>query len=391
MPNNFSSHFLLDPTVTFLNIGSFGACPKPIFEEYQNWQMKLEQEPVQFIKFNAPAYLEIARKVLGTYLHADADDIVYVPNPTTAANIIAKSFPLQAGDEVLTTDLEYGACAKTWSYYCKKAAAKLVQQPITLPIVSKNQFIADFFAGCTAKTKLIFISHITSTTALIFPVQEIVALAKQKGIPIFVDGAHAPGQVPLDLQDLDADFYTGACHKWMMTPKGSSFLHVKKKWQTILDPLVVSWGYDSAIPSHSQFLDYHQMQGTRDFSAYLCISKAIEYMQQNNWQAVTASCRELVLYNANRFITLFNSTPISPITNEWIAQMLSIPIHTNNAWELEKHLFEKYRITIPIMPHGNKIYIRYSIGAFNTQADLDKLYNALQEILQEGKYLFAFK
>jgi isopenicillin-N epimerase len=267
MPENLKSQFLLNPEIAFFNFGSFGACPKPIFEDYQKWQRELEYEPVQFITVNGPNYLKASRQALAQYIHCNADDLVFTPNPSYAVNIIAKGLKLEAGDEVLSTNLEYGALDRTWNFYCKKSGAVFVRQPISLPLVSKDQFIEEFFKGAGPKTKAIFISQITSTTGLIFPVKEICALAKQKGLFTIVDGAHVPGHIPLDLSQLEADVYTGACHKWMMTPKGSSFLYIKKEFQPF-DPLVVSWGYDSAAPSHSRFLDYHQMQGTRDYSAF---------------------------------------------------------------------------------------------------------------------------
>jgi isopenicillin-N epimerase len=387
MMKNFADQFLLNPEITFLNAGSFGACPKPIFDDYQHWQRLLEHEPVQFIKFNSIGFLENSRKALGAYVGANADDLVYVPNPSFAVNIVAKSFPLQANDEVLSTNLEYGACDKTWEYYCNKAGAKYIKQSIHLPIESKENFLADFFAGVNANTKLIFISHITSSTALIFPVKEICAMAQQKGIPVFVDGAHAPGHVALDIESLGADIYTGACHKWMMTPKGSSFLYVKKAMQPLFDPLVVSWGYNSATPSHSQFLDYHQMQGTRDVSAFLTIPKSIEFMQQNHWWNVAADCKKIVLQQAPRFLALCNAAAICPMDAEWIGQMFCIPIQCASPMELEKYLYSKYNITIPIMPHGNYVFMRYSFASFNTESDLDTLYNALKESIAEGIYM----
>ena len=252
---NLKSQFLLRDDITFLNFGSFGACPKPVFERYQQFQLEMEQEPVLFITGTGLKYLAQAREALGNYLNCSKDDLVYVTNPSYAVNAVAKSFNLKEGDEILTTDLEYGACDKTWSYYCKKAGATYVRQHISLPVQSKEQFVEEFFKGLSAKTKLVFLSHITSTTALRLPVEEICAIAKQKGIMTYVDGAHAPGQIPVDMQTLGADIYTGACHKWMMTPKGSSFLYVRKGLQHLIDPLVISWGYNALFPSGSQFLD----------------------------------------------------------------------------------------------------------------------------------------
>lgn len=385
--SNLKSQFLLRDDVTFLNFGSFGACPKPVFERYQQYQLELEQEPVQFITRTGYHYLKNSREALAAYINCPADDVVYVTNPSYAVNIIAKSFNLQKDDEILTTNLEYGACDRTWNYYCKKVGAKYIRQPITLPIQSKEDLINEFFKGLTSRTKLVFISHLTSSSGLRMPVEEICAIAKQKGILTFVDGAHAPGQLPLNLQTLQADIYTGACHKWMMTPKGSSFLYVKNEHQHLFDPLVVSWGYQSTAPSQSQFLDYHQMQGTRDFSAFLCIPNAIEFMQQNNWSAVSKTCKEMVQQNAPRFCKLLNATPIAPVTNDFIGQLYSIPIKTIKPIELHNYLFEKYKIQIPVMPHGNNVYLRYSINAFNEQKDLDVLYSAVGDIIKTTSFI----
>jgi isopenicillin-N epimerase len=383
---NLQSQFQVNPDITFLNFGSFGACPKPIFADYQKWQLALEYSPVQFSTVDGLKYLQSSREALGAFINCNANDVVFVTNPSYAVNMIAKSFDLQKDDEVLATNLEYGACDKTWEYYCAKAGAKYIKQKINLPIKNKETFLEDFFAGVTSKTKLIFISHITSSTGLIFPVQEICEYANEKGIIVFIDGAHAPGQVPLDLQKLNVDIYTGACHKWMMAPKGCSFLYVKNKYQKLFDPLIISWGFNAPIVN-SLFLDYHQWQGTRDFSAFLTVPACIKFMQENDWDNVSKKCKELVLHNAQRFCDLLNATPICPLTPEFIGQLFSIPIKTKDPLGLKLHLYEKYKIEIPVMPHGDLVFLRYSIQAFNSQNDLDVLYNALVEIIKDGVFI----
>ena len=377
---SLKQQFLLKPDITYLNFGAFGACPRPVFETYQNFQKELEEEPTAFMLQKGPEYLTVARVALAKYLHCESDDVVYVTNPSYAVNIIAKSLALQPGDEVLSTNLEYGACDRSWRYYCGKKGAKYVRQPIRFPLESEDDFIAQFLCGLSANTKLIFISHITSTTGLRLPVEKICAIAKQKGIPTFVDGAHAPGHIEVNLSTLGADMYTGACHKWMLTPKGSSFLYVHPGLQHLFDPLIISWGYESAAPSHSQFLDYHQMQGTRDYSAFLSIPAAIKFMEENNWPAVNAACRAITQSNAARFCKLLHATPLCPVTDAFIAQLYSIPIKTSAPQQLHDILLNQYKIQVPVMPHEGKHYLRYSIQAFNTQADLDKLCQALEEI-----------
>ncbi|MDB5230400.1 MAG: aminotransferase [Chitinophagaceae bacterium] len=387
MMKDLSQYFLLRKDITMLNFGSFGACVKPVFERYQQYQLEMEQEPVLFITGTGPKYLQNSRKALGDYLNCDAGDLVYVANPSYAVNIVAKNFPLQPGDEILTTDLEYGACDRTWNYYCKKSGAVYKRQPVKLPLTSKEEFVEQFFSGLTEKTKLVFISHLTSTTGLRLPVEEITAKAKEKGLLVFVDGAHGPGQVEVNLRELNADFYTGACHKWMLTPKGSSFLYAKKELQAMLDPLVVSWGYNALFPSPSQFLDYHQMQGTRDFSAFLTVPDAIEFMEEHNWKSVAAECRQLVHHNANEFCKRLGSTPLAPVNDDFIAQLFSAEIKTKEPEKLHDHLFEAYKIQVPVMRHGDKVYLRYSINAFNTQKDMDTLFDAITDIQQKTSFI----
>ena len=380
--DTLTSQFHLRRDITYLNFGSFGACAKPIFERYQQFQMELEQEPVQFITVNGPKYLQQSREALAAYIGCNGDDVVFVTNPSYGVNIIAKSLKLQPGDEVLTTNIEYGACDKAWQYYCDKAGAKYVRQNIHFPLTTKEDFSEQFFAGLTDNTKLVFISHITSATGLRLPVEEICSIAKSKGLMTFVDGAHAPGQIKIDLTTLGADIYTGACHKWMMAPKGCSFLYVKKELQSLFDPLIISWGYQSAFPSQSVFLDYHQMQGTRDFSAFLTIPAAIDFMKKYDWENIASGCRKMVLVNAEKFCKLLHSQPLTPINEDFLVQMFSIPIMANEPEKLQRHLFEKYNIEIPVMKQDDKVYIRFSIQAFNTQKDLDILYNALMDILE---------
>ena len=380
-PSLIKPLFLLNPEIVFLNFGSFGACPRPIFEDYQKWQLELESEPVQFIVNKGLVYLKNARESLSRYINCLPDELVFVVNPTYAVNTVAKSLDLQAGDEVLTTNLEYGASDRTWNFVCSEKGATYIQQPITLPLVSKEKFLEEFLAGITAKTKLFFISQITSATGLILPVKEICAIAKEKGILTFIDGAHVPGQIPLDLQELAADFYTGACHKWMMTPKGSSFLMARKSVQSLLKPLSVSWGYKSISPSDSLFLDHHQMTGTRDFSAFLTIPKAIEFMQDNHWSQVAISCNELLLRNAQKFCDLLGSQPLAPLTQAFFGQLFSIPLRTSNPIKLKHILYSDYKIEIPVTEQNGNYFLRYSVQGFNSQADLDALYSALEQVI----------
>lgn len=376
------SQFLLDNTITFLNHGSFGACPKPIFEEFQRFQLELEQEPVNFIQKKLPVYLKEAKKPLAKFIGCNEEDFFFTPNPTFAVNTIMRSLNLQDGDEILTTNHEYGAMDRTWNFYCKKAGAKYVRQEISLPIVSKDQILEEFWKGYNANTKVIFLNQISSSTALIFPVKEICDKAQQLGLITIVDGAHVPGHIDLNISELNPDFYTGTLHKWMLAPKGSSFLYVKKEFQADIDPLVVSWGYESLAPSDSQFLDYHEYQGTQDVSQYLCTPKVISFLEENNWKEKSKACRQTVLDNYQRFCDLVGTQPICPISDEFLGQMASIPIRTQKPMELKELLYSKYKIQIPIMSLNGSIYMRYSINVYNSQEDLEVLYQTITDIIK---------
>ncbi len=387
MNNSLKSHFLLRDDITFLNFGSFGATPKSVFERYQAYQRELEAGPVQFIVHDGYRYIEQSRKDLAAYINCDYKDVVYVTNPSYAVNAIARSLNLKKDDEVLSTDLEYGACDRTWDYYCNAVGAKYIRQNIPLPIIDKNHFVENFAKGISSKTKLIFLSHITSSTALLFPVEEICDLAHAHGIPIFIDGAHAPGQVPLDLIKLNPDYYTGACHKWMMAPKGSAFLYVAKNNQPALDPIIISWGYKALFPTDAPFIDHFQFNGTRDYSAFLCTQAAIDFMNEHDWNSVSASCRKLVLENAPKLLELLGTEAISPISDDFMVQMFAAEIKTTEPEKLYRHIVDTYKIEIPISRHGSKNYIRYSINGFNEQSDLDKLFNALEDIKKHSSFI----
>ena len=385
--NPIKSDFLLDPNITFLNFGSFGACPKPVFEVYQDFQRKLEFEPVRFLLHDGIKGLESSRKALAHYVNCHHDDLVYVTNPSYGINTIAKSIVLEKGDEILSTNLEYGAMDRTWKYYCDRVGAHYIQQKIALPIKDKATFLEDFWAGSSSKTKAIFISQITSATGLILPVKEICEEAKKRNILTIIDGAHVPAHLPLDLLDLNPDVYVGACHKWMLAPKGSSFLYVKKEQQHWVDPLLISWGYQSDYPSHTSFIDYHQTNGTRDFSAFLTVPAAIAYLEKHHWEEEARKCRAIAISNATRFCKLVNSEPICPLTEDFLGQMFSIPIRSKDPLQLHQLLFEKYKIEIPVTVQNGQWYLRYSIQAFNSTQDLDVLEAALLSIKKQGLLL----
>ncbi len=240
---NLKSFFLLAPDVVFLNHGSFGATPIPVLDNLQAWQDRLERQPVEFLARQLTSYLELARESLGEYLHTPAIDIANIPNVTYGLNLVARSLPLNPLDEVLTTNHEYGACDLIWDFIARKTGAVIVRQDIKLPLGPASEIVDQFWQGVKPETKVIYLSHITSPTAQLLPVAAICRRAWAEGILTVIDGAHAPGQIPINLDEIAPDFYLGNCHKWMMGPKGSGFLFTRRDQQHLIEPLVVSWGW----------------------------------------------------------------------------------------------------------------------------------------------------
>jgi len=382
-PQELRLLFLLDRDVVFLNHGSFGACPRAVFDAYQSWQVELERQPVEFLGRRFEKLMYEARAALGAFVGADADDLIYVPNATTGLNIVARSLPLFAGDEVLSTDHEYGALDRTWRFTCQKRGARYIRRHVPLPITTAEEVVEAVWAGVTSRTKVLFLSHITSPTAIIFPIAELIRRAREAGIITVIDGAHAPGQIPLDLDDLGADFYAGNCHKWMMTPKGSAFLHARREMQSSLEPLVVSWGWDSFTLSPSQFIDHHQWQGTNDIAAYLAVPAAIQFMEEHDWPQVRLRCHELLRSVREAITKMTGLDPITLDTPEWFAQMAAFPLPPCDGESLRSRLYDEFSIEVPIITWNDLALIRVSIQGYNTPADVDSLTKALGLILSE--------
>lgn len=378
MPTHLHSLFLLQPDVTFLNHGSFGACPRPVFEEYQRWQLELERQPVEFLGRRFNDLMLTARQALGAFVGAEADDLVYVTNATVGLNIVARSLPLEPGDEVLSTNHEYGALDRTWKFICARRGARYVRQAVTTPVNSKDQVVDQIWSGITSRTRVLFLSHITSPTAIIFPVDELIRRARRAGILTVIDGAHAPGQLELNLAELGADFYSGNCHKWLNAPKGAAFLYARREVQHLVEPLVVSWGWESEKPGSSRFIDEQEWQGTRDIAAFLSVPAAIKFMQEHNWPGVQRECHELLCNARERITALTGLAPLTPNDPAWFAQMATFPLPPLDPDALKRRLYEDYSIEAPIITWNNLRFIRVSIQAYNTRADVDALVAAIE-------------
>jgi len=360
--------FLLAPDVVFLNHGSYGAMPRPVLETYQDWQRRLERQPVEFINDALPVHLATARGALGDYLGVEERNLVYVPNATFGMNVVAQSLALGSGDEVLATNHEYGAIDNLWESVCSRRGARYVMRPLPFSADADTDLIECLWAGVTPRTRVVFLSHITSPTALHLPVEALCARARAAGILSVVDGAHAPGQIPLDLSRVDADFYVGNCHKWLCSPKGAGFLYARPMVQALLEPLVIGWGAgeNRRASFGSDFLDRLQWLGTHD------------------WRAVRDRCHTL-LHGA-----LENIEGITGIGSPYAgrdalyAQMAvaELPAEVDPV-ALKRRLSHEFAIEVPVIRWQGRLFVRVSIQGYNGAADIDALSVAMHNCLTD--------
>ena len=388
MSDNLARHFLIGEDVVFLNHGSFGACPRPVFEAYQNWQLELERQPVAFLGRDLTERMRDAREAMAAELHTSADHVVGLTNATLGLNIVAQSLALKPGDQILTTDHEYSALEKTWTYVARRTGAEIVVVPVPVPLVSEARFTETILAGFTDRTRVLFLSHITSPTALVFPIEKALAAARGRGIYTVIDGAHTPGHIRLDLDALGADFYAGNCHKWLMAPKGSAFLHVRPELQGLINPLVIShgWTAESKTPGaigafgNSPFIDELEMQGTRDPAAWLAVPAALAFRRDNDWDEVAAHCRALAQGTAAR---LAERTGLAPLGSPELCapQMVAMPIPDCDPAELQRGLIDRYGIEIPVFKWQHHTIVRLSVQGYNSKPQMDLLIEALTTLL----------
>jgi isopenicillin-N epimerase len=362
-PAHIRDEFLLDPDVVFLNHGSFGACPRDVFERYQAWQLELERRPVEFLGRRLSGLLAEARAALGEYVNADPDDLVFVQNATAGVNLAAWALDLQPGDEVLSTSLEYGALDLAWEHVTRHGPARYVRMPVTVPLADAAE---EIWSGVTDRTRALFLSHITSETALRLPIEELCKRARERGIATIVDGAHAPGHIPLDLLALDVDYYTGNCHKWLCAPKGAAFLYVRRELQDAIAPLVAGWGYEDG----GTFVSRHEEQGTRDPAAFLTVPTAIEWQRARDWDTVRERCRTLAAEAPAKL-------GLEPLGTG--LQMVSMRLPPSAPADLQERLYDDYRIEIPVSDDVS--LIRASIQGYNGPDDVAALKAALDALL----------
>ena len=327
MPSEFAEHWTLDPAIAFLNHGSFGATPRPVLAAQEAWRERMEAEPVRFFSYELEPALDRARAVLGAFVGADPDDLAFVSNATAGTNTILRSLRLDPGDELLTTDHAYNAAKNAMEYTAQRDGASVVIVPVAFPGTSPASVVDAILAAVTTRTRLAVIDHITSATALVFPITRLAAELTARGVETLVDGAHAPGQVELDVPSIGATYYTANLHKWVCAPKGSGFIWVRPDRQAMIRPLSISHGANSDRTDRSRFRVEFDWTGTADPSAYLSAVDAIgfgEELMPGGWAALRGRNHELAL--AGRDLLCAALGVDQPTPDEMVGTMASVPL-----------------------------------------------------------------
>jgi isopenicillin-N epimerase len=374
------SEFLLDPEIAYLNHGSFGACPRPVFEAYQSYQRELEREPVDFLQRTFRARMRAARECLAGFLQCDSDNLAFVRNATYGMNLAARSLPLGPGDTVLITDQEYGAVDRMWRTICAETGATLVRAAIPLPASSPEAIVEAVARHLDPSVRVLSFSHLSSESAHLFPIKPLLALAAEAGAISVVDGAHAPGQVPVDLRALGPDFYVGNCHKWMLAPKGAAFVFAADQWVDRIRPPVVSWGTISE--GTSALLLENEWQGTIDISSLLAVADAIKFHEQHRWfEQVVPRCTRLIEEATPALLAVTGQDSLYACPELRPPQLATFRLPPGDRSTLHSELYHRHKVEIPIVGKADQFYFRVSVQAYNEAADLQRLADALADLL----------
>jgi isopenicillin-N epimerase len=381
----WAGQWSLAPGVTYLNHGSFGPSPRPVLEARQQWFTELESNPVDFFTRRLDGLLENVRQRLGLFLGCTANDLLLVDNATWAMNVVAHSVPLVAGDEVLLTDHEYGAVLRIWERRCAQSGARLVIQPLPRPLGEAGEVVEQLFSRATSRTRLVVFSHITSPTAVILPALAICQEARRRGIPVCIDGPHAPLQTALDLSALDCDYYAASCHKWLCAPFGSGFLYVNERARETIQPLVVSWGTRFPPRDQASLQDEFTWLGTRDPSAFLAIPAALDFCERAGVEHFRQHSHALAR-RARQLLT--DMTGLEPLVADdaaWYGSMISLPLPDGDAPWLQRSLWERHRIEVPIVAWEGRRFVRPSCHWYTRAGDLQLLAEAIRELLNQER------
>ena len=391
----------LDPQIVFLNHGSFGSCPRWVLEQQREIAMRLEREPIRFIVEEVEGMWDRARGSLARFIGADPDRLAFIANATAGVNTVVRSIRFAPGDELLTNSHEYNACNNALRFAAERDGARVVSVDVPFPIRASSEVVERVLAGVTARTRLVLLSHITSPTGLVFPVEAIVRELNRRGIESLIDGAHAPGMVPIDLASLQPTDYTGNCHKWLCSPKGAAFLWVRADRREAMRPLVISHGANSVRTDRSRFRLEFDYTGTGDFSAALCVPLCIDYLatlHPEGWAGIYRENRQLAIRGRRVLCDAMGVAPPAP--EEMLGTMASVPIATRPEGRsvpptkyhdaLQDELIRRWGVQVPIFPFASGVtesrqpalrLVRIACQLYNTIEQVEYLAGALRSEL----------
>ena len=383
----FQRYWLLDRNITFLNHGSFGACPRNVLEMQAKLRSQLENEPLRFFGREWEPLLDGARNELAKFVGADVEDLVFVNNATTGVNAVLRSLKFSEADELLVTNHEYNACRNALDFVANRSGARIVVANIPFPIESPQQIIEAVLAKVSPKTRLALLDHVTSQTGLIFPIQQLVRELQQRGVDTLIDGAHVLGMLPLDLRSIGATYYTGNCHKWLCAPKGAAFLYVQRDKQLEIRPLTISHGANSSLTHKSRFQLEFDWMGTDDPTAFMCVSEAIQFiggLLPGGWDELMQRNHKLVLQGRQVICDALDVLPLCP--DEMIGSMavISMPAALENRSYMALHdeLFDKFGIEVQVIAWEKpKLLVRISAQIYNTLEQYEYLAEALNKLM----------
>ncbi len=396
-PGELADRWGLDPEVVYLNHGSFGATPRAVLAAQNDVRTMLEAGPVRFFEDHYPAALDDARRALAAFVGARPEDLAFVCNATTGVNTVLRGLRLEPGDELLTTDHEYNACRNSLEAAAGEVGAVVKVARVPFPVASGDEVVDRVLDRVSSRTRLLLVDHVTSQTALVMPVASLVREAQGAGVDVLVDGAHAPGMVPLALDALGAAYYTGNCHKWLCAPKGAAFLHVREDRRDQVRPLVISHGANALEGARSRFHLEHDWTGTRDPSAWLAVPAALSTMERmlpGGWPELQRRNRELALAARRALCASLGVDP--PCPEDMIGSMAAVPlpdarlagpVDAFSRSPLQAALYREHRIEVPVIPWPGapRRLLRISAQLYNSLEQAQYLTRALAaELAAEG-------
>ncbi len=377
--SDIAAHWDIRPGTTYLNHGSFGPSPRIVRDTRREWIERLDAQPMDFYVRQLEPALWTARTAVAKFVGTTPENLVFAENATFGMNVVADSFPLSSGDEVLLNDHEYGAVHRIWNRRTERTGACVVSATMPGFFVSAEQLLDVLFCHVNERTRMVVLSHITSPTALIWPVEKLIPAFRERGIAVCIDGPHVPAHISLDIDAFDCDFYLASCHKWLCGPLGTGFVYVHPRQHSIMQPQLKSWG--RLLPAMPERWDEEfTWSGTRDPSGYLSLPAAIEFLEQVGLETFRERTYWLAGYAESRLRNMFGTKPLADRADGWYGTMAHVPLPPGDWTSLQEQLWQQFQIEVPIIDFNNRWYIRVSCHLYTTTSQIDLLLAALASL-----------